>query len=242
MKKINVFSLAKIILLLGILLLHLHILFSGDLGKFIDKKLGALPVFSIVVFSVLLVVELRNIPKEAQFSDKEMDEEDETILSLGGYSLFLIPIVLGLVMPRTGLNVSALSGGGAFSSFSEGLAQDFLSRQEGYAPENISAVVSSINIYPEKSQGRKVGTIGFVWHKEGLSVDEFILARYMITCCVAHTSSVKLLVNSPQANQLRDNEWVKVEGIIEFKEDKTVYIQAKRVVKIPEPDAPYLYR
>jgi len=35
---------------------------------------------------------------------------------------------------------------------------------------------------------------------------------------------------------------VKVEGIIEFKEDKTVYIQAKRVVKIPEPDAPYLYR
>jgi putative membrane protein len=87
--------------------------------------------------------------------------------------------------------------------------------------------------------------IGFVYHDPRLSEGQFMVGRFTITCCVADALAVGMVVAWPEAKDLPDNHWVRVQGAVQtvLLDGQTLpLIDAETVEIIPEPQQPYLFQ
>ncbi len=241
--RFNFLSICRAVALLILIGFHLQLLLSKQINHYLNKHLIFLPYLTILFFLAFLIGDLRRI-KEKIKPWEEMEEEEKNYyrLHIFGALLFLLPLLLYWLLPTTSLNVELLSDKVSTYSgyFSEELAKDFLSKKEGYTEENLLTVVSGIHKYPKLMKGKKVATIGFVW-REKEEKNYFRLIRFLITCCAADATPLILRVEWEQTESLKNNQWVKVEGVITLDEKEKPYLKAVRVVKVPPPDEPYLY-
>ncbi len=80
---------------------------------------------------------------------------------------------------------------------------------------------------------------GFVSHSSGDSAGEFILNRFMVSCCPGDAVAVRVrVVGGPPAG-LKDDQWVRVTGHI-YPIGKELVVDATEVDGVPRPDRPYL--
>ena len=98
----------------------------------------------------------------------------------------------------------------------------------------------------EKLNGLKIRTIGSVYCDSSIPEGSIMLFRFAIYCCAADAMPIWLLVESETSNTLRNEDWVKVEGILRlkmFNDKKIPVIEAASVRQIPapSPEARYLY-
>jgi len=87
--------------------------------------------------------------------------------------------------------------------------------------------------------GSAVTFEGFVNRKKGLAPGEFLLTRFIISCCLADAVSAEVRVTGAQETFKKD-QWVRVSGDIELPAGNEVVVHASSVVKIPQPEQPYL--
>jgi putative membrane protein len=80
---------------------------------------------------------------------------------------------------------------------------------------------------------------GIVARREGQSVDEFMLTRFIISCCVADALGVQVRVVGAPPGGFRTDEWVRVSGTF-YPVGREVVVDAEKVERIPRPDSPYL--
>ncbi|MBB6176902.1 MULTISPECIES: TIGR03943 family putative permease subunit [Anoxybacillus] len=107
--------------------------------------------------------------------------------------------------------------------------------------------VSTLNIINEQIDdmiGKRIKITGFVFRERDFATNEFVVARYGVTCCVADATVYGILVKTDQAAKWENDTWVKVEGII----DETMYrqwlvpvITKPSVTVVNEPEQPYVY-
>jgi len=69
--------------------------------------------------------------------------------------------------------------------------------------------------------------------------DEFLLTRYVVTCCVADATVAQVRVVNVTPGAYEDNQWVDVRGTI-FPLGREVIVNASAVSGISRPDRPYL--
>jgi uncharacterized repeat protein (TIGR03943 family) len=81
---------------------------------------------------------------------------------------------------------------------------------------------------------------GFVNRKKGLAPGEFLLTRFIISCCLADAVSAEVRVAGAQET-FKQDQWVRVSGDIELPPGNEVIVHASSVVKIPQPEQPYLF-
>lgn len=96
----------------------------------------------------------------------------------------------------------------------------------------------------DKYAGKKIQLIGFVLKDERMKANEFVPARFMMTCCTADMQPIGLLCQYPRANELKKDSWVKVTGTIEeteFEGQKVPLFQADDVVGAEKPKNDYVY-
>ena len=110
--------------------------------------------------------------------------------------------------------------------------------------EVFSSYYEEINMDFDKYRGREMKLKGFVYKEEGLEKDQLVIARFMITHCVADASIIGFISELPEASSLEMNTWIDVEGVL----DTTTYngkelpiIKITNWKKIKEPKEPYLY-
>jgi uncharacterized repeat protein (TIGR03943 family) len=87
--------------------------------------------------------------------------------------------------------------------------------------------------------GAQVVFDGLVTNEAGGGAGEFLLTRFIITCCVADATIAQVKVVDAPPGQLADNEWVRVSGRI-YPLGGDVLIDASSVVPIEAPQHPYL--
>jgi len=87
--------------------------------------------------------------------------------------------------------------------------------------------------------GSEVTFEGFVNRKKGLAPGEFLLTRFIISCCLADAVSAEVRVVGAQET-FKQDQWVRVSGDIELPAGNEVVVHASSVVKIPQPEQPYL--
>lgn len=90
-----------------------------------------------------------------------------------------------------------------------------------------------------KRAGEPIVLDGIVSRDEGLSPDEFLLTRFIVTCCTADATIAQVRVVGAPAGAFEADSWVRVTGRI-FPVGREVLVAAEAVDAIPPPDVPYL--
>lgn len=160
--------------------------------------------------------------------------------SAAGMGVIVLPVVIVLALPAASLGTYAA---GRRSSFASGgvvtSAADISSGELSLVDvagglrsrEGMRALVNRA--------GEKVSFTGFVDRQPSSPADEFVLTRFMISCCVADALSVQVRVVGAPPGELSNDDWVRVEGAM-YPLGREVIVDASAVEPVPKPKHPYL--
>jgi uncharacterized repeat protein (TIGR03943 family) len=87
--------------------------------------------------------------------------------------------------------------------------------------------------------GETVDFVGFVTRYDDTPADEFLLTRYVVSCCVADATVAQVRVVNVTPGAFEDNEWVEVVGPI-YPLGREVIVNAASIRSVDRPDRPYL--
>jgi uncharacterized repeat protein (TIGR03943 family) len=87
--------------------------------------------------------------------------------------------------------------------------------------------------------GEQVAFVGFVTRYADTPADEFLLTRYIITCCVADATIAQVRVVNVPPGAFQTNQWVEVKGTI-YPLGREVIVNASQVTSVARPSHPYL--
>ena len=91
----------------------------------------------------------------------------------------------------------------------------------------------------DKYIGKEIEVDGFIMHLKLLGPNQFLAARYLMSCCAADTSVTGFAVESKAPYP--DNTWVKVRGKLTKMDDNGPYIKMTKIQRIAKPTDPYIY-
>jgi uncharacterized repeat protein (TIGR03943 family) len=94
---------------------------------------------------------------------------------------------------------------------------------------------------PASIVGDSVEVIGFVFHREGAPADRFLVARFVVACCIADAQGFALPVQWKDAQDLKTDQWVRVMGRVTTAPDGELIIQATEIEPVEAPSNPYIY-
>lgn len=154
--------------------------------------------------------------------------------------LMVVPVVLVLALPpatlgsfsagkRTGFANAGIAtsvgevGGGRLTLIDVAAAQTSKEGEEALA----------------KRAGETVDLVGFVIRYPDTPADEFMLTRYIVTCCVADATIAQVRVVNVPPGAFAANQWVDVRGAI-YPLGREVILNASSVASVPRPEHPYL--
>jgi putative membrane protein len=154
--------------------------------------------------------------------------------------LLILPVVLILAAPPATLGTFSASrradfAGAGFATSAGDIGEGSLTLVDVAAgqtsPEGERALATRA--------GETVRFVGFVSRFDDTPADEFILTRYVVSCCVADAmiASVRTVNVTPGA--FADDEWVEVTGTI-YPLGREVIVDASNIREVEHPDRPYL--
>ncbi|WP_059051528.1 TIGR03943 family putative permease subunit [Paenibacillus senegalimassiliensis] len=263
--------LIRAFILLGFALFIAYLTRSGALYFYIAPRMEPL----IRYVPIPLVVMAVCLAYQALFQRSAALCDCERPLSVSGwkntavYGLFLLPLLLGSLLPNQELgSFAAAKKGMSLSSpllASEQLEEIFKApdpyntefaalAQRLYPepiievkPEIFSETIGAIELFQDKFRGKKIRLSGFVYQNEDLIKEskEFVLGRFLVLCCTADSSPFGVIITSDQPiSGLAKDAWLEVEGIIEpqTRQGKSmITIKAQRLSAIERPATPYVY-
>ncbi|MFR9240064.1 MAG: TIGR03943 family putative permease subunit [Clostridium baratii] len=106
--------------------------------------------------------------------------------------------------------------------------------------DNYTRIFPNIMENPNEFKSKKIKTEGLVYKSKEINNNEFTIAREVMSCCVADVQIVGLMCEYDNSVDLKENEWVSVEGVIDVKYNKPV-INVKEVIKLEKPKNSYIY-
>lgn len=168
-------------------------------------------------------------------------------LSWLGVALVLAPVILGFALPAQPLGAAALMTRELNANQSRTIlpataqsAAEKAAAQRTIADwHNLFVTADTLADFAE--QPAKV--VGFVY-QDGQHPNRFIVARYVVSCCVADALVYGFTVQSPQAADIANNQWVEVSGrfaINALDAQQLPILVADTVSVINRPNQPYLY-
>lgn len=87
--------------------------------------------------------------------------------------------------------------------------------------------------------GETVRFVGFVQIRDDTPADEFLLTRYVVSCCVADATITQVRVVNVTPGRFEDEEWVEVTGTI-YPVGREVIVDASAIRAVERPERPYL--
>lgn len=191
----------------------------------------------VIIASAAILIGLAVLAAVPAFRSNERFTIQPTAAGLLTAAMVGFPVVLGLVFqPRplgtTSLDTDALSA----RQFSASAATADPARRNIYqwAYEFETAAPASI-------VGDEVEVIGFVYHREGDPADRFLIARFVVACCIADAQGFSLPVQWRAAQDLANDQWVRLTGRVATAPDGTLLIQATDIEPVEAPSNPYIY-
>ncbi|WP_134682928.1 TIGR03943 family putative permease subunit [Brevibacillus migulae] len=104
--------------------------------------------------------------------------------------------------------------------------------------------LTTLELYPKQFSGKKLTTMGFVYREQGMAQNQFVTARFSVSCCTADAAVYGLLVESEQGSKLAKDSWVQVTGTLESRtvdDYDTLVLKAEQVKPVKAPKDPYVY-
>lgn len=157
-----------------------------------------------------------------------------------GIALIVLPVVTVLALPPTALGSFAASRRSSLTSGS------FVSSAEDIESGELSLVdVSGATRSREAMRalvqraGEEVSFTGFVTRDDTTPASEFVLTRFLISCCVADALSAEVRIVGAPPGRFKEDQWVRVTGAM-YPLGREVIVDAQEVVGVDRPKRPYL--
>ncbi len=152
----------------------------------------------------------------------------------------VLPVVLTAALPPASLGSYAASRRSSFvSSGYASTAEDIESGELSLV--DVAGALRSREAMQALVQraGSEVSFVGFVARDSGMPADEFMLSRFLVSCCVADALSIQVRVVGAPPGELAEDDWVRVTGAL-YPLGREVIVDATDVTTVPRPKRPYL--
>lgn len=115
----------------------------------------------------------------------------------------------------------------------------------------------NIEDHPDQVYNQRWKLSGFVYKDPELAKNQFVISRFVITCCIVDATPIGIIVESPDAPKLKANTWVEVTGLLQKRiigkaneiksvhnfpetEDEVPYLVVNSCKIVSTPQDPYL--
>ncbi|RSK26179.1 TIGR03943 family protein [Bacillus sp. HMF5848] len=95
-----------------------------------------------------------------------------------------------------------------------------------------------------KYEGREIELKGFVYKEEGIPNNQLVIARFLITHCVADASIIGFLSEFAEAESIQTDTWLEAKGVLEITTYNGIELPLVKITAwkvIDQPKEPYLY-
>ena len=235
------------LLLLGLFLFLMSKVVNNQLLWYINQRFVILVYIGVVFLAILawrLFTETRQV-REQQDEHKQHDHDH--MPAPFNLWIMLIPLLIGVLIPARPLDSSAVSAKGITTS-SALISSQSSSRVFETESEQRNVLDWVKIFYFEKDLspfiGQPAGVVGFVYREDSLPDGQFLVSRFIISCCAADGYAVGMIVDSPQAASFEQDTWVKVTGPVDvttYNGNPSPLIHAEAIEVVPQPEQPYLY-
>jgi putative membrane protein len=158
-------------------------------------------------------------------------------------ALMVVPVILVMVLPPATLGAFSASKKTSFSpgvTLSSSFYDDITSTSRITLLSVAAAQTSNAGARAlAQRAGSDVDFVGVASREANTPADEFLLTRYVITCCVADATIVQVRVVDVPPGAAQPNDWVEVKGQI-YPLGRTMLVDAASVRTVPRPSRPYL--
>lgn len=210
-----------------------YVILSGRITLYLSPRTTWLAPLGAVLITAALLGYLRTIRVE--------EPEPLTARHAGGILLLLVPILVLTSVPTSALGSYATSrrasfvGTGAVVTDPSELSEGDLSLLD------VAGALASEE--GRRALRERAGTessfVGFVDRSSGSPADEFLLSRFVVSCCAADALATQVRVVNAPPGRLRVDQWVRVTGDVYPLGDEVI-LDASEVVKVDRPKHPYL--
>jgi putative membrane protein len=241
---------AKAVVLLAMSVYLAILVLTGNIYNYMNQSLIWLVVVAVVLFGFMgvwqLILVWRNPMYQHQLSDNlEVSHagHNHSRVTWGWLAIAAIPLLFALVFPSTPLGAEAVNGNISLNPVGVGNASAF-----SRAPQdrNILDWLREFNRInnPASFNDLPVNVLGFVYREPDMPANQFLVARFTVSCCVADAFAIGLPVQLENAQDYETGTWVQVQGNLQAGQfgDETVPIVIPSEITIAEaPNTPYLY-
>ena len=242
----------KALLLLALALFLYTRLAGGTLFFYINQRFMAYTMIAIVGL-VFVAISYRPVGRRQQgptpTSEHGHEHGHNHRLTGAGVALVLLPIVLGIAVPPQPLGAAAIgnrevnvtrSGSALPAAVRAAAAKDAADKNQ---LDWLNTFAGSAHP-AEDFAGQPVDVIGFVFRDERFAANQFMVTRFVVSCCVADANVAGMVVESSETATLADDQWVRVRGVLasgELGERALPVIAAESIAPAEAPQQPYLY-
>lgn len=247
MKRFNINEFIWFIILLIFTIYIYYLLSSTKITMFVHPKLAKYSAFSLIIFGELTILQMFNV-----FTVKTR------IKFKKGYVLFILVLIIGIFIAPRGLNSEIAEKKGIIfvsSSSTENIGSHAHTKDDlingntiTFNDKNYIHYFEDLSGNLEKHLGKDIIISGYVTKDNKLNKDEFIITRLLVNCCAADSQVIGILCKTEGKEVLNNDEWVRVEGVVSFKENQNSNINGKlpliiagKVTNINKPVTPYIY-
>lgn len=240
---LRLFRALQAFVVLALCLFLLDKLVSGKLSLYINIRYAPLTVFGIVVLAMMALALFR-APKAGH---DHPDSNHEHSTSPRALIILFVPLLISVLIPSKPLDAGAASTRGM--NVSTPLIGASAQSRQFEAAADTRNILDWIRIFnsgsaPTPYLGQTAKVTGFVYHDPRLPANQFIVSRFVITCCAADASAIGMIVTWDQSSSLKDSAWIEVKGPVQSAElggQPIPMIQAVLVQPVQQPQQPYLY-
>jgi len=241
----RLFRLLQAFILFALFLFLLDKLLSGKLSMYINIRYAPLTVFGIIVLAIMALALFREPKADHDHQDSNHEHEHKT--STRALIILFVPLLIAFLIPSHPLDASAATTRGM--NVSAPLIGSSTQTRQFEATADTRNILDWIRIFnsgtdPTPYLGQTAKVTGFVYHDPRLPVNQFIVSRFVITCCAADASAIGMIVTWDESGGLKDNRWVEVKGPVQSTQlggQPIPLIQAVLVQPLEQPQEPYLY-
>lgn len=236
--------LLKAVILLGTGGYLLILLLSGRISNYINISNPSIQWLSWASVPLILSLGAWSLWRVIRPGHPEDAPTNQSSITGAALMICSLPLLFGL-LPSQPLGVDAINGGVNMAPV--GLVS--VTSAE-IAPEDRN-VLDWLRAFgqlgdPTVLSGEPVDVIGFVYREPNMTEDQFMVARFTMSCCVADAYAIGMPVVYEGAPELAEGSWVHIQGTLQvgtFRPDDGLMpiIIPEQVQPTDEPASAYLY-
>ena len=241
----------KAALMIGMAIYLIDNIATGNILNYVNVRFAWLSYVAAALFLVIGVFSIWHLLRDhghgethdhAHGHDHEGHHHDP--ISWKVLLLLSVPLLIGVLIPSKPLGADAVSGGVSLSSAASVTAGN---PQAFNVPPLQRTVLDWLRAFndadPKQFNGQPADVIGFVYTEPSFDKNEFMVARFAISCCVADAMAIGVPVYWDKP-ALPQGQWIEVKGAFNvgtFKGDQVPVLEATSIDQVEQPAHPYLY-